>query len=291
MVNSVYFNETVTIYLQGNAISGTIPAALGKFSHLDIDLAGNKIESIPPELCEKRGWMGGLVEEYKCNAILCPVGTYSSEGREVGNDSECRPCDDGFPYLGATKCSTDAKNQDPWELLAGFYLAMGGDKWEKKDGWEIFDNLFNGETLDELEQANVDICDGSWYGILCHNGVPERLSLPNNNLFGIVPEMIFAIEWTVFDLSDNNVIMEDLTIVLHPKALTSLILSNVKVRSLEGLAGFTNLEQLYLDGLEIEGALPDELFELTKLKTLHLQHGSFGSALSPRIGNLVNLEV
>jgi hypothetical protein len=185
---------------------------------------------------------------------------------------------------------TGSTNQEPWEILAGFYLAMGGDKWENKDGWEIFDNLFNGETFEELEQINIDICNG-WYGILCHDGVPERLSLPNNSLFGVVPKMIFEVKWNAFDLSDNNVIVDDLTIILHPKALTSLILSNVKVNRLDGLANLGNLEQLYLDGLEIEGTIPDVLFDLTNLKTLHLQHGKFDGALSTKIGNLVNLEM
>jgi Leucine-rich repeat (LRR) protein len=283
-------DSSVSIGLSYNNLTGAIPKALERFQSLNLDLVGNSIESIPPELCEKGGWMGGQVEEYKCNAILCPLGTYSPEGREIGADSECRPCADGYPYLGATKCLTGSTNQEPWEILAGFYLAMGGDKWENKDGWEIFDNLFNGETFEELEQINIDICNG-WYGILCHDGVPERLSLPNNSLFGVVPKMIFEVKWNAFDLSDNNVIVDDLTIILHPKALTSLILSNVKVNRLDGLANLGNLEQLYLDGLEIEGTIPDVLFDLTNLKTLHLQHGKFDGALSTKIGNLVNLEM
>ncbi|KAL3925499.1 MAG: hypothetical protein SGILL_000366 [Bacillariaceae sp.] len=281
-------DSPVSVGLSSNNITGEIPKALERFESLSLDLVGNSIDSIPPELCEKGGWMGGLVEEYKCDAIMCPIGTYSSEGRQIGTDSECRKCDDEFPYFGASQCFSDDANQQPWEVLAFFYLSTGGDKWENKDGWEIFDNLFNGETLEELEQIDVDICNG-WYGILCRDGVPERLSLPKNNLFGVVPNMIFHIDWSVFDLSDNNVEFESLSAV--PKTVESLILSNAKVRSLDGIAGLSNLEQLYLDGLEIQGELPNALFALTELKTLHLQHGKFQGPLSSAIGSLVNLEV
>jgi hypothetical protein len=233
--------------------------------------------------------MGGLVEEYGCNAILCPIGTYSTDGHESGAESGCVPCGDGFPYLGATSCSTDSTKKETWEILAGFYLAMGGDKWEQRDGWDVFDNLFNGETLEELERANMTICTG-WYGILCEDGVPTRLSLPDNSLFGVIPRIIFDISWSVFDLSDNNVQMEDLTIIRHPEALTSLILSNVKIQSLEGIEKLTRLEQLYLDGLDIGDVLPSSLFALSRLKTLHLQHGHFTGLLSTNVGKLNQLE-
>lgn len=282
-------DQTVTIGLRQNNITGAIPKALERFAKLDLDLVGNAIESIPPELCELGGWMGGLVEEYKCNAILCPIGTYSAAGRETGEETGCVPCGDGFSYLGATSCSTEAANQEPWEILAGFYLTMGGDKWDQKDGWEVFDNLFNWETVEEFEKANITICSG-WYGILCQDGVPTRLSLPNNNLFGVVPRMIFDISWSVFDVSDNNVQMEDLAIIQNPEAVTSFVMSNTKIQSLEGIERLTKLEQLYLDGLDIKGGLPSSLFGLTNLKTLHLQHSHFTGNLPTSIGQLDRLE-
>jgi Leucine-rich repeat (LRR) protein len=282
-------DEKITVGLRNNKITGAIPKSLERFEKLDLDLVGNSIESIPPELCEKGGWMGGLVEEYGCNAILCPTGTYNVGGHETGGNDGCIPCGDGFPFLGATSCSTSPANQEPWKIMADFYLAMGGDRWDQKDGWEVFDNLFNGETLEELEMANITICTG-WYGILCREGIPTRLSLPNNNLFGVVPRTIFDISWSVFDLSDNNVQVEDLTIIQNPDTLTSLILSNAKVQSLAGLERLTNLEQLYFDGLNVKGGIPNSLFDLTGLKTLHLQHGEFTGVLPSSVGKLTQME-
>jgi Leucine-rich repeat (LRR) protein len=287
--NNTDNNQHVSVGLKNNHLTGAIPKALERFEKLNLDLVGNSIDDIPPELCEKGGWMGGLVEEYGCNAILCPIGTYSIDGRETAAESACVPCQDGFPYLGATSCSTDPTNQQPWEILAAFYLAMGGDKWDQKDGWEVFDNLFNGETLEELEMVNITICT-AWYGILCQDGLPTRLSLPDNSLFGDIPSIIFDLSWTVFDLSNNNVQMEDLTIIRHPESLTSLIMSNIKIQSLEGIEKLTQLEQLYLDGLDIRDGLPTFLFDLTRLKTLHLQHGHFTGLLSTNIGKLQKLE-
>ncbi len=283
--------STVTIGLSNNNITGTIPKALERFEALNIDLVGNSITGIPPELCEKTGWMGGLVEEYKCDAILCPAGTYNKQGRVVGDDEDdaCRPCDDDHPYMGSSTCLSDPANQKPWEILAAFYMAMGGDKWENKDGWEIFDNFFSGETIEELEDLEIDICDG-WYGILCQDGVPTRLALPGNELFGVIPEFIFSIPWTVFDVSDNNVQMDGFDIVENSDQLKSLVLSNIKLISLDGISKLQNLDQLYLDGMNIAGPLPDSLFELTNLRNLHLQHGRFTGTLPTLIGKLKELE-
>jgi hypothetical protein len=282
---------TVTVGLSHNNITGILPKSLERFESLNIDLVGNAITSIPPELCEKTGWMGGLVEEYKCDAILCPSGTYNQQGRVVGDDEDdaCKPCDDDHLYLGSATCLSDPNSQKPWEILAAFYMALSGDKWTNKGGWEVFDNLFSGETMEELKELDIDICDG-WYGILCQDGEPTRLALPGNQLFGLIPEFIFSIPWRVFDVSDNNVQMNDFDVVGESSDhLTSLILSNIKLMSLDGINKLSNLDQLYLDGMNIGGPLPDSLFELTHLRNLHLQHGRFNGTLPTFIGRLTGL--
>lgn len=67
--------------------------------------------------------------------------------------------------------------------------------------------------------------------------------------------------------------------------------ANVKVQKLEGIGDIEGLRLLYLDGLDIEGPLPDELFDLTDLRILHLQHGSFSGPLPSKVGQLSNLEL
>jgi ER lumen protein retaining receptor len=110
-------NIPVTVGLANNSITGTIPKALERFDAMNIDLVGNFITGIPDELCEKSNWMGGFVEEHKCDAILCAVGTSNENGRATWKDSVCLPCedDDIYPYFGSTSCekstSTDSISQ------------------------------------------------------------------------------------------------------------------------------------------------------------------------------------
>lgn len=281
----------VSVALSYNNITGALPKSLERFESLSIDLVGNRITEIPPELCEKGGWMGGLVEEYKCDAILCGKNSYSLEGRTIADDSTCQPCSDDYPYLGAETCSTDASQQSPWKVLAGFYLAMSGSKWTVRTGWDAFDILFDGGVAADLEAMNIDVCAG-FYGVTCNeDGEVTRISLPKNEMFGSIPPTVFTLpKLEVFDLSNNNVEMKDLRSVGRAEGLSSLVLSNVKLDSISGVGDLKLLEQLYLDGLNIQGTLPDELFDLTNLRTLHLQHGSFAGTLPPLIGQLTQLQ-
>jgi Leucine-rich repeat (LRR) protein len=283
-------DQPISVGLSSNNLTGTIPKTLERFEALSLDLMGNPIAEIPPELCEKGGWMGGLVEEYKCDAILCAKGSYSIMGRSFSDINLCLPCADDYPFLGATSCDSKTSQDEPWKILAEFYLAMTGGKWTLRDGWQIFDNLVAGDTTDDLENLEIDICDG-WYGVLCKDGTLTTLSLPQNELFGTVPDSIFSISsLEVLDLSDNNIQMIDLKGAAKATDLKSLILSNVKLQSLEGIGYMTKLQSLYLDGLNINGTLPDELFRFTALKTLHLQHGHFTGTLPTQIGLLTQLE-
>jgi Leucine-rich repeat (LRR) protein len=282
-------DSPLNVGLSNNNITGAIPKTLERFESLSIDLVGNRITEIPPELCEKGGWMGGLVEEYKCNAILCGENSYSLEGRADSEETTCKPCPDTYPYLGAKQCSTDASQQTPWKVLAGFYLAMAGEKWTIRNGWEIFDTLVNGGVTEDLESLDIDVCDG-WHGISCEDGEVTRISLPKNELFGNVPDAVFSFaSLEVFDLSNNNIQMKSLQGAARATGLKSLFLSNIKLESLSGIGDLGLLEQLYLDGLNILGTLPDELFGLTGLRTLHLQHGSFTGTLPTLVGKLTQL--
>lgn len=282
-------DSLVSIGLAHNNISGSLPITLERFEKLTIDLAGNRITNVPSEFCEKDGWMGGLVEEYRCDAILCPLGTYNRQGRALDNENLCAPCSDGQSFLGATSCVPAIVNREDWRVLADFYLATAGDKWANKKGWEVFDVLF--EEAQSMEQWNdriITVCD-DWYGIQCQDGKPRKLYLSANELFGTVPDSIFLIPWANIDLSDNNIIVVNLDAVGTEK-LSSLSLSNVKLRSLDGVEKLRGLDQLYLDGLSIDEPLPEALFSLTGLKILHLQHGRSSGTLPTLIGGMTSLE-
>ena len=282
-------NDLLTVGLSHNRITGGIPKALERFESITIDLAGNQITDIPPELCEKGGWMGGLVEEYKCDAIMCAKGSYSIQGRTMADGRRCEPCSDNSPYLGSTSCSSSASSQRDWVVLADFYTEMAGMKWKFRNGWDVFDALFDGDTVEDLESLNIDVCD-DWYGVRCENGKITQILLPQNELFGLVSDTLFKLpSLQRLDLSDNNIQIENLHVAARAKYLTSLVLSNTKLESLDGIEQMAGLEQLYLDGLSIQEPLPGEIFELTLLKTLHLQHGSFSGTLPTLIGHLTKL--
>jgi Leucine-rich repeat (LRR) protein len=283
-------NVPISVGLANNNLTGAVPKSLERFESLSIDLVGNRIDEIPPELCELGGWMGGAVEEYNCDAILCGKNTYSEHGRAVNDDDVCQSCFDDNPYLGATTCSTAPSEREPWRILAGFYLALTGDKWEVKDGWEIIET-FSETGFFEKSDVKLDVCDG-WYGVICDGGEITEISLPRNDLFGTVPDSIFALpSLQIFDISGNNVQITDFKAATEASNLTALVMSNVKVQKLDGIGDIVGLRLLYLDGLDIEGPLPDELFDLTDLRILHLQHGSFSGPLPSGVGQLSNLEL
>jgi hypothetical protein len=55
MANSKFKSEKVTIFVQHNEITGTIPTGLMQLENLYLNLAGNMIEYIPEELCQING--------------------------------------------------------------------------------------------------------------------------------------------------------------------------------------------------------------------------------------------
>jgi Leucine-rich repeat (LRR) protein len=284
-------NVPISIGLANNMFTGALPKSLERFQSLSIDLAGNSISEIPTELCDLGGWMGGLVQKYKCDAILCPIQTYNKEGRASSDSSLCQPCTDGYEFLGAQTCSSDPSEQEPWQILAGFYLAMGGDQWTIATGWDTLNAVLATATDEDLPTLTVDICTG-WYGVVCENGQVTQISLPKNDLFGTVPDSIFQLKTLrMFDVSGNNVQMSDFHAAAKAQALTTLVLSDIKLKSFDGIGDIPNLHLLYLDGIDNAEPMPSELFQLTDLKILHLQHGSFTGTLPTLVGQLSSLEV
>ena len=82
--------EEIYVELVDNVISGTVPASLAQFDELRITLKGNKISGIADALCSISGWMGGEVEQYGYNIILCPMDSYSEIERQSNSDTACK---------------------------------------------------------------------------------------------------------------------------------------------------------------------------------------------------------
>ncbi|KAL3926658.1 MAG: hypothetical protein SGBAC_013385, partial [Bacillariaceae sp.] len=128
--------KPITVDLANNNIAGTLPKSLERFEVLNIDVLGNSISEIPPELCLRGGWMDGSVEQFGCDAILCGRGTFNRGGRAESPEA-CKPCADESPFLGVTQC--DSVAMEDWEVMWTLYDKLGGDKWTKRYGWETFE--------------------------------------------------------------------------------------------------------------------------------------------------------
>jgi Leucine-rich repeat (LRR) protein len=286
--------EIVSINLKNNQISGTIPDSLGRFDNLDLDLVGNKIEGpLPDSFCYKGRWMSGLVEQYACNAILCPEGSYNDHGQQVEDQHPCTECE-AFPspYLGATRCGSPPAPPE-LKILAELYLTLQGSQWEQNDGWNQFDTLIQNSDIDSADFSELVLC--SFYGVMCSNaGEVEILTLGNNGLRGKIPASVFQLPGLVdLDMSYNYVDVDDdsggFASLKDATKLARLKLSHTNIASLEGIGQAVTLEELHLDGSDFEASLPSELFDLTNLRVLHLDASFLTGPLPSDIKRLSSL--
>jgi hypothetical protein len=119
------------ISLRDNQLSGALPSQLSIFLDVQLDLAGNRIVSVPDELCdeEHQDWMGGEVGLVgNCSAVLCPPRTWSLHGKAVSRlGVECEPCSNN-PFYGANVCTADnvvSTNRER-EILDVLFISTGG---------------------------------------------------------------------------------------------------------------------------------------------------------------------
>jgi Leucine-rich repeat (LRR) protein len=95
----------VVANLAGNQLTGTIPSVLGRLSLLSLQLKNNKITGINSDLCDAaKGWNDNDVQEFGCDGILCPAGTWSGSGRQTALEAPCKPCKDA-KFMGTARCS------------------------------------------------------------------------------------------------------------------------------------------------------------------------------------------
>lgn len=111
-------HDQIVIDLSKNELHGGVPRAFGAFQQLTINLAGNKIEELPSELCDNTEWMGGItgvvVVIDRCDSILCSPGTFTATGRQMHRDDACVQCDSfqDAPYFGSIACVDPRRLQE-----------------------------------------------------------------------------------------------------------------------------------------------------------------------------------
>jgi hypothetical protein len=263
---------------------------------LDLSLSGNNLVGpIDTELCEKKQWMTGLVEQFGCDAILCPAGTYSEDGKHTLT-AECAPCTGSAassPYLGQTSCAgTATQSVGAWRSLPEFYQALQGQSWAIRDGWSTIDTVMQNKKLSDIEAADLDYC--SFYGVTCSSsGDVLKVELQDNRLYGVIPPSIFALPtMTTFDVSANRVSMDEEAFerIADTNSLTKLVLSHTDVNSFVGLKDASSIEELYADGNSFDSGLTEDLFSLTNLQVLECPNSEFRNPIPTLIGKLQNLK-
>lgn len=259
-------DATINVVLKSNKLTGTLPGSLSTLSKLYIDVTENKLEAIDSSLCSASGWMDGAVAQFQCDAILCPIGTFNLEGRQISDNAVCQPCtgSDSSPYLGSTSCAAVQKVQER-QVLETLFEATGGNDWKKKDGWM---------------DSNVDICD--WYGVRCkQNNTVESLLLGSNNLKGTPTQDIFQLPNLRFLWLYSNPINFNFQGIERARSLVSLLLDSTGLQSLEGIGYAPALIDVDVRFNNLGGTLPSEIRNLHELQTFYASNNRLTGSIPP----------
>ena len=289
--NSNVTSSLVTIGLSGNLLTGSLPKSLLQFSSLVLDVTGNQISDVDPLFCQQGAWMSGLVEEFGCDALLCPKYTWSIEGRDT-EQSNCTECDSA-QFYGSTECESAPVTATPdWLPLAKLYHATDGEHWNISTGWEVLDDVLDTTDWEETNATSLLVC--TWHGVGCSNGKVQELNLKNNGLVGTLPPEIFNLAGLKeMDLSLNTIQLDrlGLSAIANAKALLQINLSGTKISTIAGINEAPSLTSVYLDDLELPaGPFPTALLALTGLHLLHMQFSGLTGDLPTEIGNLNKLK-
>ncbi|MTI41773.1 FG-GAP-like repeat-containing protein [Fulvivirga lutimaris] len=154
--------------------------------------------------------------------------------------------------------------------LVALYNATGGQYWENNANW-----------------LNDPV--NTWYGIKLKGGRVSEILLPNNNLYGFLPDQLWQLTaLEALDISNSSFFEEGKEeydgMSLPPE-----------------IAMLSNLKHLNLSSIYLRGSLPAELGSLTKLEYLNLGDGlsrtivysnenRLDLPLPSEFGNLINLK-
>ena len=114
--------SAITVDLSSNSLTGIVPDQLDRFSRMTLYLRRNRIVSLPQNLCDNNSWNKGDVENFGCDAILCPPGTANDNGRaRPGNP--CQSCNnDNNPYYGQVSCTVPSSTSGATRAVGGFIM-------------------------------------------------------------------------------------------------------------------------------------------------------------------------
>lgn len=270
--------------LAQNRLTGEIPNALSKFPPEQYDIADNQITKLGDGLCSRD--LGGLVQQYGCNAILCPPGSWNNKGRQTSDNNGCESCVDNV-FFGSTSCGTSGGSSPTLppvttseisdeSILILLFDETKGTSWKRKDHWK---------------QSGISVCQ--WFGIRCDldglNRV-EHIILSANNLDGTVPKEIFSLPFLKSFIIDSNNVHLHFSDIRTARRLELLDVSATAVDDLSGIGGASQLRELHIKQNGLEGTFPVEIFKLTNLEQIDFDFNSFRGPLEHGIGKLSNLK-
>jgi Leucine-rich repeat (LRR) protein len=276
LVNTRRGDQRIEVRLSDNRLEGSVPSQWSRFDRLYLDLTENRISNIDASLCNNGDWMDGLVAQYDCDAILCPVGKYNALGRQSGSDAVCLNCPGGS-FFGATDCaSTGANVGDGSELdiLNEFFFSTNGNDWKINTGWI----------------TSHDYCN-DFHGVSCDaGGRVTSIELVDNGLSGTPATSIFKLPRLQELILSSNEIDFSFDGISTADNLNSLFLSNTGLASIEGIAGAPNLLKLHLADNGLRGEIPLELYFLTTLRELFLQSNQLSGQINDALSAMSYLE-
>jgi Leucine-rich repeat (LRR) protein len=271
LLKGVRNDELVTVDLRFNALTGGIPTELTRINDLNIYVAANLITTLPTSICNKP-WNDGNAQAHNCDGILCDKGYFNAYGRAIG-DLDCIQCTEGAAtFYGRTTCGAIFEHT----ILLGFYRQTDGPNWKSDGNWNRDDNH----------------C--TWEGIKCHEdgefkGMVKEIDLGDNNMNGTPFLPLWKlVGLTYLDLRKNDVVIS-FSGVGYAKALDTVILSETKISSLEGIGAASSLISLHITNAELQGQIPTELYRLTNLQELFISHNALSGIMSTLVGELTAL--
>ncbi|GAK59692.1 hypothetical protein U27_06677 [Candidatus Vecturithrix granuli] len=251
-----------TLALEHNELTGPLPEALANLTNLQELTVNNTLlsGSLPVGL----HGLTALQRFAFHDTTLC-VPPDEDLQTWLANIPELAGSD--FACLGFDSCAsvTDIP-QAECEALISLYNSAAGAGWSNQSGWGV-------------SGAPCDAALG-WYGVSCANGHVTRLTLPANNLTGMLPpELANLTQLQQLTLSGNNLRGQ------IPASLFTPFGADGKAKPALG-----SLQVLELDQNSLEGSIPRELEHLTDLRTLALHHNALSGRLTPELGNLPRLQ-
>lgn len=257
LASSDYASLVVLSHMQ---LEGAVPEGIGGLPKLNIQLEGNSITSFPLSFCNNTDWMNGQIFRAGCDALLCPPGWANSMGR-ANQTTPCEKCaGTGLAiFYGSLSCVGPFSERS---VLIKLHQQCGGSAWHRSDGWT----------------TTTPLCD--WYGITCNaKGSVESINLGNNNLVGTLNSEIFDLVNLKSLWLHSNPIDVNFKNIGSAKKLTELRLDATNVKRLDNLNLARTMTLLDLRFNQLEGVFPREILKLTNLRSLSLGDNKFSGPL------------